>query len=290
MTTVALLGTGIMGAGMARNLLDAGLDVRVWNRTRERALPLRAQGAAVSATPAEAVAGVDVVVTMLGDGAAVRETMAAAREGLRAGQVWAQMGTVGVAELEGLADLARSCGLVFVDAPVQGTRGPAEAGTLLVLAAGPEDPRLEPVFAAVGARTLHVGDVGAATRLKLATVGFALTLTAALGESLALAVGLGVDPALFLRAVTGGPMDNAYVQAKSKAVIDGDFSPSFAVSHAEENTRLIAEAAAGAGVVVDMAEAAGARFRRAAGAGHADEDMAAGYFASFPAGRPPATG
>ncbi|GAA3447573.1 NAD(P)-dependent oxidoreductase [Planomonospora venezuelensis] len=283
MTTVALLGTGIMGAAMARNLARAGLEVRVWNRTREKALPLQADGATVSATPAEAVAGADVVITMLSDGDAVHGAMSAAAPGLRAGQAWAQMSTVGVTAIDRLGALARSHGLVFVDAPVQGTRQPAEAGTLVVLAAGPADERLEPVFAAVGGTTLWVGEAGAATRLKLVTVGFGIELTSVLAEALALAEGLGVEPELFARVVTGGPMDSPYLQAKMKAVLGGDYSPSFTVRNAEKDTRLIAEAAAAAGVAVDLAEAAGARLRRAEARGHGDDDMAARYFAGSPA-------
>ncbi|KPI22753.1 6-phosphogluconate dehydrogenase NAD-binding protein [Actinobacteria bacterium OV450] len=282
MTTVALLGTGIMGAGMARNLLRAGLGLRVWNRTREKAEPLAAQGAVVADGPAGAVAGADVVLTMLTDGEAVARAMAAAVPGLRAGQVWAQMSTVGVAALEELAGFAREHGLVFVDAPVQGTRGPAEAGTLVVLASGPADPRLDPVFAAVGGKTLRAGEeAGAATRLKLATVGYAITLTAAVGEALALAEGLGVDPELFAQAVTGGPMDNPYLQAKMRAVLERDFAPSFTVHGAEKDTGLIAEAAEQAGVAVDLTRATHARLHRAASLGHGAEDMAAAYFAGF---------
>ncbi|MFD1935660.1 MULTISPECIES: NAD(P)-dependent oxidoreductase [Nonomuraea] len=282
MTTVALLGTGIMGAAMARNLLKAGLDVRVWNRTKDKALPLQADGAVVAADPAEAVTGADVVITMLNDGDAVHDAMSAAAPGLRSGQVWAQMSTVGVAALERLGELARAHGLVFVDAPVQGTRQPAEAGTLVILAAGPADERLEPVFSAVGGKTLWVGEPGAATRLKLTTVGFGIALTSVLAEALALAKGLGVDPALFGEVITGGPMDSPYLQAKMKAIVGGDYTPSFTVRNAEKDTRLIAEAAARAGVSVDLAEAAGERFRRAESQGHGDDDMAAGYFASFP--------
>lgn len=283
MTTVALLGTGIMGAAMARNLLKTGHDVKVWNRTKEKALPLAADGAVVSAHPADAVAGADVVITMLNDGDAVHAAMSAAVPGLRAGQVWAQMSTVGVAGIDRLAGFAESHGLVFVDAPVQGTRQPAEAGTLVVLAAGPADERLESVFSAVGSKTLWVGEAGAATRLKLTTVSFGIALTSVLAESLALAKGLGVDPALFGQVVTGGPMDSPYLQAKLKAVVEGDYTPSFTVRNAEKDTRLIAEAAAGAGIAVDLTVAAGERFQRAESQGHSDDDMVAGYFASFPA-------
>src|SRR3954449_1720930 len=102
MNTVALLGTGIMGSAMARNLLKAGHDVKVWNRTKEKALPLAADGAVVASDPAEAVAGADVVITMLKDADTVQEAMSAAVPGLRAGQVWAQMSTVGVAGIDRL--------------------------------------------------------------------------------------------------------------------------------------------------------------------------------------------
>ncbi|MCF2530747.1 NAD(P)-dependent oxidoreductase [Yinghuangia soli] len=288
--TVAVLGTGIMGSGMARNLVRAGHTVRVWNRTPGKALLLEADGATAAADPAEAVAGADVIVTMLSDGDAVHAAITAAAPALRAGQAWAQMSTVGTTALDRLADLADTHHLLFADAPVQGTRQPAEAGTLVVLASGPEpartDPRLAAVFDAVGSDTVWVGTTGAATRLKLATVGFAVTLTSVLAESLALAAGLGIDLSLFARAVSGGPMDSPYVQAKMGAILGGDYAPSFSVRNAEKDTRLIAEAAAEAGVPVDLATAAGDRFRRAAAQGHADDDMAATYFAGLPAVEP----
>ncbi|MFF5261613.1 NAD(P)-dependent oxidoreductase [Actinomadura viridis] len=124
MTSVALLGTGIMGAAMARNLCRHGMTVRVWNRTRARAEPLAADGAVVAGSPAEAVAGADVVITMLKDGEAVLAAMRDAAPGLRPGQVWAQMSTVGLAALEPLAELAAEHEVAFVDAPVQGTGSP----------------------------------------------------------------------------------------------------------------------------------------------------------------------
>jgi 3-hydroxyisobutyrate dehydrogenase len=135
MTTIALLGTGIMGKAMARNLLKHGFDVRVWNRTRDRAEPLAADGATVTGSPAEAVRGADVVITMLLDGDAVESAMRDAASGLRSGQIWAQMSTVGVAAIERLTAVASEHGLVMVDAPVQGTKQPAEQGLLVILAA-----------------------------------------------------------------------------------------------------------------------------------------------------------
>lgn len=275
-----------MGAPMARNLLRSGMPVKVWNRTREKAEPLAADGAVVAGSPAEAAEGADVIVTMLSDGDAVHAAMSAAAPSLRPGQVWAQMSTVGVEAIGPLAALAARHGLTFADAPVQGTRQPAEQGSLVILAAGPQAARqaLEPVFQVLGQRTLWLGDDGAAgtgTKLKMATVSFGISMTAVVAEALSLAKGLGLDPGLVRQVLTGGPMDNAYFQAKSKAVLEGDFTPSFTVRNAEKDTRLITRAGESAGVRLDLVAAAGERLRRAEAQGHGEEDMAATYFASF---------
>ncbi|URN03399.1 NAD(P)-dependent oxidoreductase [Actinomadura madurae] len=286
MTQIAVLGTGIMGAPMARNLLRDGHQVVAWNRTRDRAEPLAADGAAVADSPAGAVRDAEVVITMLNDADTALSVMKDAVPALRSGQVWAQMGTVGVADLPALAGFAAEHGLTFVDSPVQGTKQPAEQGKLVILAAGPQEARevLEPVFGAVGARTLWLdedGASGAGTRLKLAAVSYAISLTSVVAESVALAEGLGLDPALLGEVLTGGPLDSVYLQMKMKAMLAGDFEPSFAVRNAEKNTRLIHESAASAGIRVDVNDAAGARFRRVIEQGHGDEDMAATYRASF---------
>lgn len=286
MTTVALLGTGIMGAGMGLNMLAAGLDLRVWNRTAEKARPLVDAGATASAEPADAVRGADVIVTMLGDAGDVRAVMERAAPGLADGQVWAQMTTVGVAPLAGLAALAREHGLVFVDAPVLGTRAPAENGQLQVFAAGPPEvrDRVAPVFDAVGRETVWLGDDGAeaaASRFKLVANSWVMAVTAATGETMALAKGLGVDATVFLDAIEGGPLDLPYLRVKAKAILDGDWSPSFSAANAAKDSELIVDAATAAGVRLDVAAAARDRLRRVSDAGHADDDMAAAYLASF---------
>jgi 3-hydroxyisobutyrate dehydrogenase len=285
-TSVAVLGTGIMGAPMARNLAAAGLDVRVWNRTAAKAAPLAEAGARVAETPAEAVDGADVVLTVLYDGAAALEAIRQAAPALRPGTVWAQSSTAGLEALPGLAAFAAEHGLVFVDAPVLGTRQPAEAGKLVVLAAGPAEARdpLAPVFGAIGARTIWTSEdatSGAASKLKLVANSWVLTLTQGTAEALALAKGLDVDPRVFLDLVAGGPLDSGYLKAKSAAILSGDFEPSFTVSTAEKDARLIAAAGESAGVRLDVISAGAERFRRAAEQGHGDEDMAATYFASF---------
>jgi 3-hydroxyisobutyrate dehydrogenase len=284
--TVALLGTGIMGAGMARNVLAAGLPLRVWNRTADRARPLAETGAVLAADPAEAVRGADVVITMLGDARHVRDVMEQAAGGLRAGQVWAQTTTVGVDPLAGLVEFADRHDLLLVDAPVVGTRAPAEQGTLLVLAAGSPTARsaVQPVLDAVGRETVWLGEdpaAGAATRLKLVVNSWVLAATAATAEALALAKGLDVDPAAFLDVIAGGPLDLPYLQAKAKAILAADWTPSFSVTNAAKDARLIVDAAQAVGLRLDVAAGAAARFRRTEEAGHGDADMAANYLASF---------
>ena len=138
---MALLGTGIMGAGMGRNMLRAGLPLRAWNRTIVKARTLEPDGAQVAQTPAEAVAGAQIIVTMLADADAVTDAITAAAPGLHEGQIWAQVSTVGVTGADALATLASKHGLVFVDAPVLGTRQPAEQGTLTIFASGPDAAR-----------------------------------------------------------------------------------------------------------------------------------------------------
>ena len=271
---VALLGTGIIGAGMARNIAAAGIPLVVWNRTLAKAEGL---GATVAESPAEAVAEAEIVVTVLADGPTVAAVVRDANP--RRGTIWLQSATVGVeacGELEALAD---ELGLVYVDAPVLGTRGPAEAGQLTVLASGPEDARgpLTPVLDAVGAKTLWLGPAGAGSRLKLVVNAWVLTIVEGVAESLALARALGLDPQVFLDAVKGGATDAPYVQLKGAAMLAGEFDPQFPLWGALKDATLVQEAGAAAGVDMAIAGVLREHFQRAVDAGHAEQDMAATF-------------
>ncbi|MDN4483897.1 NAD(P)-dependent oxidoreductase [Demequina lignilytica] len=285
--TVAVLGTGIMGSAMARTMVRAGHRVRVWNRTHARAAELAADGATVAVTAAEAVHEADVILSMLHDGDTVTEVMRLAAPGVRPGAVWIQSSTVGVEAQRAIAELARELEVVLVDAPVLGTREPAEAGQLTVLAAGADEARpvAQAVFDAVAARTVWTGDdaaAGSAQALKLVVNSWVLAVNNAVGESVALAAGLGVDPRLLLDAVAGGGLDMGYLRLKAGLILDERLSPaSFATETAAKDADLIVDAAARAGVRVDALAAAGGRLHRAVGGGHGSEDMAAAYFASF---------
>lgn len=274
---VALLGTGTMGTGMVHALLRAGHDVTVWNRSRERAEPLAGEGARVAASPAEAVGAGDVVVTMLTDGDATRDVMWDALGDVRADAVWAQMGTVGIAATDELAGLARDAGVVFVDAPVSGTKAPAERGELLVLAAGAADARARcaPVFDAVGKSTVWVSErPGDATRLKLVVNDWLLGVLVALGEALAFAEALGLDGALFLDAIRGGPLDTPYAQLKGTAMLAHEYPTSFAARHALKDAGLMHDAARDPGLTLRATGAAAELLRAAVHDGRGDEDFA----------------
>lgn len=279
---VTVLGTGLMGAGMAESLARAGLAVTVWNRSAEKAAPLGEAGATVAVDPATAVAGADVVITMLFDADAVAEVMRTALPEIGPDTVWVQAGTVGMAGVARLAALAAQYDVPFLDAPVLGTRKPAEEGKLTVLVAGPASlrDRVAPVFDAIGSRTVWVGpNPGDAHQLKLAANAWVLSVTAATAQSVALARNLGLDPRLFLDVIAGGALDCAYAQVKGTAMIEAGFAPSFALSGAVKDAGLIAAAMEGADVDSRLMRALEADFRAAADSGYAEMDMAAVLYA-----------
>jgi 3-hydroxyisobutyrate dehydrogenase len=279
--TVAVLGTGIMGGPMAKNIAAAGLDTRVWNRTREKAEAV--EGATATDSPADAVEGADVVVTMLADGPTVETVMTegGALDAMGDDAIWLQTSTVGVHSMERLAGLAEERGVTFVDAPVLGTKAPAEKGELTVLASGPEDARetCTPVLDAIGAKTVWLGQAGEGTRLKLVTNTWLLSLLCDLGESLAFAESMGVDPRAFLDAIDG-PVGSPYAQMKGPMMLERDFTTSFPLKLALKDMELVLEAADRYDAEMPVAGAAAQSFRRAVEQGHGDKDMAAVYHAS----------
>jgi 3-hydroxyisobutyrate dehydrogenase len=274
---IALLGLGTMGAGMARNILAAGLPLAVWNRSHDKAAPFADLGATVAPNPGAAVAGADLVVTMLFDAESVIEVMTAAEPGFAPGQTWVQTSTVGVEGALSLQGLADRLGLRFVDAPVLGTKKPAEDGTLVVLAAGAEEDLAVcvPLFEAIGSRTVPVGEAVDASRLKLVANAWVLAVLEGVAESLTLARGMGLDPELFLEAIRGGAMDAPYVQLKGAGMIARDFTPAFTVDGAIKDASLILDAADVVGVRMDVTGTALRLLRAVAEAGHGDEDMSA---------------
>jgi 3-hydroxyisobutyrate dehydrogenase len=270
-----------MGLPIGQNLVRAGLTVRAWNRSSDKADPLAQAGATVAETPGDAVSGADVVLTMLFDQDSVAEVIEQARGRFAPGVTWIQLSTVGVDGAEQLGRLAADLGLAYVDAPVLGTKKPAEDSALTVLASGPDEAHdtCAPVFEAIAARTLWVGPAGQGSRLKLVANAWVLSVLEGIAESLTLARELGLDPSLFLQAVAGGAMDAPYVQLKGKAMLDGAFEPAFALSGAAKDAGLILAAAEQAGTTMPIASIAQRYMRQAEDEGYGDKDMAAIYLA-----------
>jgi 3-hydroxyisobutyrate dehydrogenase len=284
-TTVALLGTGIMGAAMARNLLGAGMEVRAWNRSTEKAGPLADDGATVVGDPTEASRGAGFLLTMLADADAIEEVL---RDGvlqaLAEGAVWLQMSTVGERGHATLAHLAAENGVAYVDAPVLGTKAPAEQGQLIVLASGPEEVRekCEPVFGAVGGKTVWLGEAGEGSRLKLVVNNWIVGLLGVLAETVAFARATGVEPRKFLETIEGGPLGLPYAQIKGGMMIAEDFPTSFSARLARKDAALVLAAAGARDLDMAVTAAVTTRFDEAIEAGHGEEDMAAVYEATKP--------
>jgi 3-hydroxyisobutyrate dehydrogenase len=272
---VSVLGTGIMGGPMAGNLVEAGLDVRVWNRTAEKAREI--DGADACETPQEAADGADFVLTMLADGDTVEEVV---RDLDFGDAVWLQMSTVGIDATERLMEIAGDT--PFVDAPVVGTKQPAEKGELTVLASGPRDARdrAKPVFDAVAARVVDLGEAGEGTKLKLVINSWLVILVEGLAETMAFSEAIGVDPDRFLETIEGGPTGPAYAQLKGRMMVARKFDPAFSLALARKDARLVLEAAERHGFDAALVEVVARKMDEAIDAGHGDEDMAATFYAS----------
>jgi 3-hydroxyisobutyrate dehydrogenase len=285
--TIAVLGAGgTMGLPMARNLARAGFAVRAWNRSPGKARPLAGEaGVTLCASPAEAARGAAAILTMLSDAGAVLDVMAGedgATAGGCAADVWLQMSTIGIDGTRRCTELAEQHCIRLLDAPVLGTRQPAEQGALVVLASGPDElrERAAGIFDAVGTRTMWVGEAGAGTRLKVAVNAWILSVVEGAAESLALADGLGLDPVLVLDAVAGGPLDLPYLQMKGAAMIAREFEPAFRLALAAKDAALAEDAAAAQGLDLPLVAAIRRRLD-AAVPDHGDKDMSATFLAAL---------
>ena len=275
---IAVLGTGRMGAPIARNLLAAGFGVAVWNRTPGGARELADAGARLAASPADAAGSADVVLTMLADGDAVDHAMTGpegAVAALRPGSAWIQMATIGVDWTERFSALAQDHGVEFVDAPVSGSDGPARDAQLVVLASGADavQPLVQPLFDAIGRRTLWLGPAGNGTRLKLVLNTWLASLAEAMAETLAFTDALGLEQELFLEALAGGPLEAPWATTKGRAMLAREFTPGFALRLALKDAHLALEAGHEYGLELPLTDALARRWELAV-AEHGDDDIA----------------
>jgi 3-hydroxyisobutyrate dehydrogenase len=283
MDMTAVIGTGIMGAAMARNLVAAGIPTTVWDRSPAALEPLVAAGAVAAPTPAEAVSGATLVITMLPTadvlGSVMLDEAVLAR--FEHGAAWAQMGTIGVdatAEIDARLRRERP-DVLFVDAPVSGSKGPAEAGQLLILASGPTTARevVGPAFAALGRRTVWLGAAGQGSRMKLVVNAYMSTLIEGVAEALELAGRLGIDADELAATIAGGPLDAPIADAKLHQMEVGDFAPEFPLQWALKDVDLALGAAGGDSL--PLLAALSRQWHAAVDAGHGREDVAAARLA-----------
>ena len=241
---VAVIGLGIMGSAMARNVVAAGFPTTVWNRSPQVAAPLVELGATAAEGAEEAVRQADVVITMLPDAAAVTSVMidGSVLEALAPGALWAQMGTIGVQATVDLAATVQSArpDVLFVDAPVSGSKGPAEQGQLLILASGPDEAPVvvDPIFSAIGRKTQWVGPAGAGSRLKLVVNGWLAFLVEGAAETLALADRVGIGRDELTAALEGGPLASSLAMAKLAKMVSGHYDAEFPLAWALKDVDL----------------------------------------------------
>jgi 3-hydroxyisobutyrate dehydrogenase len=279
---VTVLGAGIMGSAMARNLLAAGLPTTVWDRSPAATAPLAAAGATAASSPLDAIRAAQVVITMLPDAAAVESVLfAGGLPPFAPGAVWAQMGTIGVPATAGLAGrLGRvRPDVLFVDAPVSGSKGPAEAGQLLILASGPPaaEPAVAPAFAAIGRKTVWLGVAGQGSRMKLVVNTYLSFLIEGMAEALELGRQLGIDPAGLDAVLEGGPLDAPLADAKLHNIARGDLTPEFPLEWALKDVDLAIGAANGASL--PMLTALSRQWHAAVEAGYGRDDVSAARLA-----------
>ncbi|HJV84863.1 MAG TPA: NAD(P)-dependent oxidoreductase [Noviherbaspirillum sp.] len=253
--TIAFLGIGLMGKPMAGRLLQAGYKLTVWNRTPTKAQALTPLGARVADTPAEAVAGADIIITMLEAGPVVRQVIEAALPGLRQGALVIDMSSTRQSEAQDLTRMLANRGVGFVDAPVSGGVVGAEAGTLAIMAGGSvaDFARAEPILAVMG-RPVHVGPAGCGQVAKLCNqmiVGGTLSIIA---EALLLAQAGGADPVAVRMAIRGGFAESRILEVHGQRMLDRNFLPGGQVKSQTKDLENVLIAANAAGVQLPVTE------------------------------------
>jgi 3-hydroxyisobutyrate dehydrogenase len=268
-----------MGAAMARSLAREGHEVTVWNRTPERAEAVADDRITACGAVADALLGADVAFTMLYDADSVLDVTPEIEGALGSEAVWAQSTTVGPDGMRRIADAAGPARDRLLDAPVLGTRQPAEDGTITVLVSGGAEARdrAKPAFDAIGGRTIILGErLGDASALKLAVNSWVASLCAATAQALGLAEALGLEPGLFLEAIEGGTSDSAYAQGKGALMMKQAWAePAFALDSVVKDVGLMVDAARGTSLPDDLLVTLLHLYQRASERGLGSADMAA---------------
>lgn len=284
MTKIGFLGLGIMGGAMAKNLVKAGFDVTVWNRTDAKCAPLKALGAKVGDCPAAVVAACDFTIAMVSDPAAARALAFGADgalAGVGPGHDYIDMSTVDGETAAEIAAAVVAKGGRFLEAPVSGTKKPAEEGTLVILAAGDESLFADagPAFAKMGKTAHFLGAVGQGAAMKLVVNMVMGEMVVALSEGLALGLKTGLKGEDILTVISEGAMACPMFAGKGPMQLKGEFPVSFPLKHMQKDLRLAVALGDAVGQPLTLASAANETFIRARVQGHGDADMASVFTA-----------
>lgn len=284
---IGFIGLGIMGSRMAANLLRGGHELTVYNRTASKAAALRKDGAGTAKSPADAARGCDIVFTMLSDPAAV-ELAAVGDEGLlsamESGSVWIDCSTVNPAFSRRMAEEAAKHNVSFLDAPVAGTKAPAEKGELTVLVGGDAATldRVRPLLELIGNRIVHVGATGGGTSMKMVVNLMLAGAMATFSEALTLGQALGLSFETVAGALVGGPVTAPFLAAKRPKIEHGDYDTEFPLRLMQKDLHLAATEAFERGVPLPASNAVKELYAMAVRVGLGDLDFSAVYRALNP--------
>ncbi|RKS71901.1 3-hydroxyisobutyrate dehydrogenase [Actinomadura pelletieri DSM 43383] len=277
---LGFLGLGVMGGPMALNLARAGSDLVVWNRTTAKTEALRAAGAAVAASPADVCRRTRVVFLMLADGPAIDAVLERGSPGFAAnvaGRVIVHMGTTSPGYSRGLEADVRAAGGRYVEAPVSGSRGPAEEGRLVGLLAGDAAAVdvVRPLLGPMCAESFECGPVPNALLMKLAVNLYLITMVTGLAEAFHFAAEHGLDERRLRDVLDAGPMASTVSRAKGAKLVARDFTVQASITNVLDNNRLVAEAARDSGIASPLLDVCHALYRETLALGHGEADMAA---------------
>jgi 3-hydroxyisobutyrate dehydrogenase len=277
---IGFIGLGVMGQAMALNLARAGTPLVVWNRSADRCAPLRAAGAGVAAHPAALFEQARIVFVMLADGAAIDAVLGRGTADFDkhvAQHTIVHMGTTSAAYSRGLEADIRAAGGRYVEAPVSGSRLPAEAGQLVAMLAGEAEAveDIRPLLRPMCRETVPCGPVPNALLTKLSVNLFLITLVTGLAEAVHFADRHGLDMARFLAVLDAGPMASAVSRVKAEKLVARDFAVQASIADVLKNNRLVAEAAREAGLASPLLDVCHALYGETLALGHGAADMAA---------------
>jgi 3-hydroxyisobutyrate dehydrogenase len=273
--TVGFLGLGVMGQPMALNLARAGTPLIVWNRTADRCVPVHDAGATVAASPAEVVSAAEVVLVMLAGPPAIDAVLDSLPD--LTGKIVVPMGTTSPEYSAALGERIRAAGGRHVEAPVSGSRKPAEAGDLVAMLAGDDADvaRVRPLLAPMCRETVLCGAVPRGLLMKLAVNVFLISTVTGLAETVHFAERHGLDLTTLAAVLNAGQMASAISRVKVAKLVDGDFDVQASIRDVLENNRLIAEAARTAGISSPLIDICHALYAETVALGHGGDDMAA---------------